>query len=593
MLSHFKPRSLAALLLAAVPALALAQTTQYEFRRPVGTLTVTGSPSTPTNPTDPTPSGSTPALSLSTQAIDFGNVATNTTAKAQVLVSNPGTGTLNITSAAAVTGAAAFAAGLTTCGSTLAAGADCLLEPTFSPTTTGTFNGVLRFTTALANSPHEVTLVGTAFNPVSLASATLPVGKLGEPYSHDFKTLLAVSNEVSPDKSLATWSGSGTLPAGLSFDTATGVLSGTPQAVSQGASYTVTGTYKNNQGQQVYTVVVNGGTYSFTRLFPNWEATCGVRTDGVLMCWGKANTSGRFTTALSGNLLVPTEVPTAPLNVTAFGAGEAQNSCALAGGQVYCTGIDLRGVLGNGTAGAQATYQAVPGITDAVDMAFSLAGNAVCVIRTAGAVSCWGYGGTYQLGNNSTVDSHVPINVSLPQPAVSIAMDYYSVCATLADTTVACWGTSYGNTPTLKAGFSGATKVLMGGLVGTTNRRACTTMTDGSVQCWTAADGTPKALAGVSFPQDVAVSYYGVFALNSAGMVQGWLGTRDVTLAPNATLAPATIGSTITGVSAGMFQACVTTSSSYAYCWGSNGSGQLGNGTVTSATITAPVKVGG
>ncbi|ADV01844.1 hypothetical protein Alide_4142 [Alicycliphilus denitrificans BC] len=160
-----------ALTTAVAPLLAGAQTS-YEFKKYVPTLAVTGSGSGQAPGAGGTSPAPQPALQLSTTAINFGNVATYTTETRQVLVSNPGTGPLTFTAAPAVTGATEFAAGLTTCGASLAAGADCLAEATFSPTATGTFKGVLSFTSMLANSPHEVTLVGTAFNPIRQVALT-------------------------------------------------------------------------------------------------------------------------------------------------------------------------------------------------------------------------------------------------------------------------------------------------------------------------------------------------------------------------------------------------------------------------------------
>lgn len=216
-----------------------------------------------------------PALQLSTSAIDFGAVATNTTQTRQVLVSNPGTGALSLTSAPAVTGSPALAAGTATCGATLASGEDCLVEVTFSPTRVGAHNGVLTLTSSLAASPHEVTLAGTAFNPVSLASTPLLEGSVGQTYSYDFKQLLAVSNEASPDKSLATWSLSGALPAGLIFNSTTGVLSGTPSSVAPSTFLSVSASYKGNTAQASFSLSILGPV---DERCANGEQTCAVFT---------------------------------------------------------------------------------------------------------------------------------------------------------------------------------------------------------------------------------------------------------------------------------------------------------------------------
>lgn len=98
-------------------------------------------------------------LTLSSTSVNFGSVATNTTHTREVLAHNSGSGVLSWSAAPAVSGNAAYGAGSTSCGETLAAGASCTTEVTFTPTETGTFNGTLTFTSTLANSPHQVSLV--------------------------------------------------------------------------------------------------------------------------------------------------------------------------------------------------------------------------------------------------------------------------------------------------------------------------------------------------------------------------------------------------------------------------------------------------
>jgi len=257
--------SLTAALTTAVSPLLVSAQTAYEFKTFKQGLVVTGAATAPApGPVTPPPPSPQPALQMSTSAINFGDVATNTTETRQVLVSNTGTGSLSFTAAPSVTGDPAFSAGGTSCGASLAAGADCLAEASFSPTAVGAYTGVLKLISTLASSPHEVSLSGSAFNPVSLAGTTLPDGLVGQPYSYDFKQLMGVSNEASPNKSLATWSDSGALPTGLSLNATTGVLSGIPSSAVARAAYTVTGTYKNNRAQHTYSLRVDELRASFS-----------------------------------------------------------------------------------------------------------------------------------------------------------------------------------------------------------------------------------------------------------------------------------------------------------------------------------------
>lgn len=92
---------------------------------------------------------------------------------------------------------------------------------------------------------------------VSLTSATLPSGVVGNSYTYDFKNLLQVSGDPSLDKTQASFSlatGS-SLPANLTLSS-NGVLSGTPNSAGN-SSFTVNVTYKGVTGQQSYSIAAS------------------------------------------------------------------------------------------------------------------------------------------------------------------------------------------------------------------------------------------------------------------------------------------------------------------------------------------------
>jgi hypothetical protein len=119
-----------------------------------------------------------PALSASTMAsgiaifpssLDFGSqtVATTTVPKL-VSVTNIGADTLNI---ALITATSEFST-VTSCGTTLAAGANCAIAVSFTPIAAGPRSGTLTVTDDAPGSPHAVTLVGTGVAAPAAGSGT-------------------------------------------------------------------------------------------------------------------------------------------------------------------------------------------------------------------------------------------------------------------------------------------------------------------------------------------------------------------------------------------------------------------------------------
>jgi hypothetical protein len=133
-----------------------------------------------------TPGLGGPMVNLAPSSLAFGNQNVSTTSAPQtVTLTNTGTATLNI---ASITASGDFAR-TTGCGSTLAAGANCPTNVTFTPTVVGARTGAITVTSDAPGSPHAVSLSGLGVGPVAFFTLTPcrvadtrgPSGPLGGP----------------------------------------------------------------------------------------------------------------------------------------------------------------------------------------------------------------------------------------------------------------------------------------------------------------------------------------------------------------------------------------------------------------------------
>jgi hypothetical protein len=107
--------------------------------------------------------GVTPAVMLSTNNVNFGTqlVTTSSNPPQNVMLTNNGTATLNITSIA-ITGANGGDFSETnTCGASILAAANCTIAVTFKPTATGNRAASVTITDDATGSPQNVSLAGT------------------------------------------------------------------------------------------------------------------------------------------------------------------------------------------------------------------------------------------------------------------------------------------------------------------------------------------------------------------------------------------------------------------------------------------------
>jgi hypothetical protein len=210
-----------------------------------------------TSPTVPlSGTGTTPSASLLPNSLTFGNepVGSTSTAKA-VTLSNTGPGPFTITGIAiGGTNPAAFAE-TNNCGTlpaNVAPGGNCTFSVTFKPGATGAKSATLSVHIRYASAPMAVSLSGTATAtpiPPAITSAnntTFTVGVSGS---------FTVTATGSPTPTITQ---SGTLPTGVAFSSATGVLSGTP---AQAGTFAITFTATSTAGaaNQAFTLTVNKG----------------------------------------------------------------------------------------------------------------------------------------------------------------------------------------------------------------------------------------------------------------------------------------------------------------------------------------------
>ncbi|MFN9470806.1 RCC1 domain-containing protein [Acidovorax sp.] len=349
---------------------------------------------------------------------------------------------------------------------------------------------------------------------LTMAVGVLPEGMLGKVYNFDFRTVTSIQG-AGQDWGAVTWSlGGGTLPTGLSLSN-DGKLTGRPtvKTETEGAGFTVLGSYKTASGQQAYTIKVGEAMLRVTKMALGSLHTCAVTTAGEAKCWG-ANGSGQLGTNSTTASLLPVTVPGLGVGVRSIAAGSTFSCAVTSAGAAKCWGQNLSGQLGNNSTTQSLTPGSVVGLETGV-VEIKVGGSHVCALTGQGAVLCWGSNSSGRLGDGTTQNRLVPVNVTgLGSGVTSLSAGSTHTCAVTAAGAVKCWG------------FNGS------GQLGTNN---------------TTSSSVPEDVVG--------------------------------------------LGSGVVSIAAGTASTCAKTAAGGAKCWGSNGSGQLGNGGSTRSTI--PVDVAG
>jgi hypothetical protein len=361
----------------------------------------------------------------------------------------------------------------------------------------------------------------------------------------------------------------------------------------------------DGKGQCIGAVSVVAGSYH----------TCAVTTLGGAKCWG-SNNDGQLGDGTTTNALKPVDVSGLTSGVAAIAAGR-NHSCALTKqGGVKCWGSNENGQLGNGTNTDSGTPVDVSTLSSGVT-AIACGDYSSCAVTTGGAAKCWGMGSFGQLGNGSSADSNVPVDVTgLTSGVTGISVGTQHACALTTGAfsgIVKCWGDNSDgqlgdgtktsrNVPGPTSSGAQAAAISAGGF------HTCALLTSSDVNCWgdngsgQLGDGTttqrisPTAIPGLTEVAAIECGEDHTCALDASGAkcwgfnVSGQLGDGTTTDRHTPTTVTGS-ASAVGPISAGSAQSCVIGAKATLECWGGNDAGEVGDGTMLQRT--APVSVFG
>ncbi|MFA6032530.1 MAG: hypothetical protein WC889_06495 [Myxococcota bacterium] len=264
---------------------------------------------------------------------------------------------------------------------------------------------------------------------------------------------------------------------------------------------------------------------------------------------------------------------------TAEGLG---HSCAISSSrQIQCWGRNNAGQIGDSSFIDRTAPVPLPGN----DYVAIVAGyEHTCALNTQGAMLCWGANLNGQLGQGAFSDPMpAPVMVKALQgiPVKSIGAGAYNTCAVTGTGALFCWGKNVNGqigdgtnvckaVPTAVNGMGSGVSAAAGGM-----NHTCAIMESGDVRCW---GSNSRGQIGIG--SDSTANFLEPQAAVNIG------GDRAVSIAANGQPGYAAMGFPDSGHS------CASTQTGAVYCWGANGSGQLGNGS-NYVDSTSPVVVDG
>lgn len=263
--------------------------------------------------------------------------------------------------------------------------------------------------------------------------------------------------------------------------------------------------------------------------------------------------------------------PGLPIQARTFSPGGG-HSCALTlAGNAYCWGIGLESQLGTGNTNNSyvPVLVAKPAGVKAVSISAGLSPNG-CLLSSEGDAYCWGRGDEGQLGNGTTTTAATPVKVTAPPGVRFVWLEVGSnkTCGVTASGAAYCWGQG------------------MAGALG--NGATSDISTPDSVL---APEGVKFVSASAAWEHSCGLASSGdIYCWGNSGY--GRMGISELWqtfTTPVPVESPVGVKFVSVGVSAN--HSCALARSGTAYCWGTNNSGEIGNGTASGIYVLLPDSV--
>ncbi len=275
-------------------------------------------------------------------------------------------------------------------------------------------------------------------------------------------------------------------------------------------------------------------------------------------------------TVFTFSVLVWTEVP----DPAAYGVRLARvvagmhHSCGeTSDGKVYCWGSNAHGQLGDGDVYTRSILAPVVAPAGIALSGVIAGGQHNCASGDDGRRYCWGKNNQGQLGDGTTTDQRTPVALTEPEGVAftALALGGSHSCADGDGGRVYCWGENSdgqlgdgtSTSRALPVPVSAPDGVTLSGVSAGTFH-SCAEGSDGNAWCW---------------------------GYNQDGQLGD--GTDTGSFTPVKVAAPT--GVRLTNLAAGDVHTCAEGSDGYAYCWGRNSDGRLGDGSTTQRLVPSPV----